>query len=367
MATKPSAEVVFKQLASTLIERSGKSPAVLLFKSSSSKAKAFVEIDVTEGITTTELTKYTENNDTLLRAIEFCRATSPDKIYISNLGFNETWQKLVMAGEENCIVTQIENTGETDTTIATSVKALDEKNKGCMFVYSSDAPTLHNKHLICTATNKYIKYYDEDNTELTAFEVNALYAGIIAKCSVDRSITNYTMPLIAKIEVPVGIDIEGADLTSKGVLYAENMAGSPRVVAGVNTAEIDGTITEDMQHIEVVQTMDMIRKDIIDTFCENYRGKVKNNYNRQVIFMGAVKSYYAELENEEILDPSFENDCYIDIESQREAWLGSGKTEADSWSDNKVKLMSYKRKLFLESNIKICQSMEDLKMYVILE
>ena len=70
---------------------------------------------------------------------------------------------------------------------------------------------------------------------------------------------------------------------------------------------------------------------------------------------------------EEILDPSYENKAYIDVEAQRNAWTSVGKAEAADWSDDKVKQMSFKSKIFLRANVKILDAMEDLNFEIEME
>ena len=48
-------------------------------------------------------------------------------------------------------------------------------------------------------------------------------------------------------------------------------------------------------------------------------------------------------------------------------WVGYGKSEAEEWSENKVKTMAYKRTVFVKGNIKILNCMENLKFTVTLE
>ena len=49
------------------------------------------------------------------------------------------------------------------------------------------------------------------------------------------------------------------------------------------------------------------------------------------------------------------------MEEQRSAWLASGKSEAASWDEAKVRNMTFKRKVFLSNSIKILGAMEDLE------
>lgn len=323
-------------------------------------------VDMNKGIESSDLTGMTKNIDKTVRAVKFCIANSPEKIVISNLSWADTWQRLVTSGETNCIVSIIDERTDEDT-IASGIIALAKKGYGCNFICQKDSPTLHSTHYHALAGSSLIKYYDENDIALTNYDIQGLYAGAIAVCGTNRSLTNYTLPLVKSVELVSSVADGDTDLTKDGVIYAEISNGKVRVVAGVNTAEISDEVTEDMQHIEVVQTMDMIAKDIKDTFVEYYRGAYKNNYERQLLLISAINGYFGDLANEEVLDPEYDNRVDIYVGGQRKAWTDYGRSEAESWSDDKVKLMSFKRTVFLEATIKICQSMEDLKMYIILE
>lgn len=368
MAERPSVDIIFKQLASTLITRSGESVVVLLLseKGTSVTEDCYETVDLTNGISSADLAGKTKNAEKAANAVKYCIGNGPNKIILSNLSWADTWQKLITSGETNCIVTFIDERSDADT-VASSIISLSNKGYGCNYICQKDSPTLHSTHYHALAGSTLIYYHNESDTALTDYEVQALYAGAIAVCGTDRSLTNYTLPLIKSVEAKGDLASDSVDLTEKGVIYAEMLNGKPRVVAGINTAEISDEVTEDMQHIEVIQTMDMIAKDIKDTFVEYYRGAYKNNYNRQMLLISAIKGYYDGLESEEVLDPNFDNSADISVENQRKAWVSYGRSDAESWSDDKVKLMSFGRKVFLESNLKICQSAEDLKMYIILE
>ena len=69
---------------------------------------------------------------------------------------------------------------------------------------------------------------------------------------------------------------------------------------------------------------------------------------------------------EEVLDDTYDNHSYVDIESQRLAWLGIGKTEAEDWDDNKVQQMTFRTHVFLAGDAKISNAMEDLKFLIAL-
>ncbi len=356
MAKRPSVSIIFSQKASTLIERSGDSICVLLTKKG--EKNLYKEIELLSDITEED-----EISADAKTAISYALASSPKKVIISDMGFKAVKDKLIKDNATNFIITDIEAEAECDDMVSDIISLAKNKGYGCYAVAVDDTPSKKDMHYIALASSTYAKYYNTNDEELTEYDVKALFAGAISSCGVHRSLTNYTLPLVKNVSVTDEAD----GLTEKGIVYAEMMSGKPRVVSGVNTAEVSGDVTEDMQHIEVVQTMDMICKDITDTFCEYYRGAYKNNFTNQLLLIAAINGYFRDLADEEVLDDEFDNKCEIDISEQRQAWVDYGRTEAADWSDDTVKRRSFGRKVFLKGNIKICQSMEDLEMYIVLE
>lgn len=373
MAERPKVEIVFKQMASTLVQRSGEFPVVLLLTrydgtagTSESLTPMWKELNYLSDISVSDLEGHTENPEDVYNSIKYCFASNPKKVILSNYKWADTWARLKSSDMTNCIVAKADAQGDSSEDLAINIAAAAANEYcGCTFVAkgNQNTPVVRNMHYI--QIGRYVTYYSNDDEKLNDYDINCLYAGAIAACGVDRSLTNYTLPLISRVEISSGS--ADFDFTANGLVSAEMTAGKPRVISGINTAEISGDVTEDMQHIEVVQTMDTMRKDITDTFVNYYRGAYKNNYDRQLLFIAAVNGYFNDLAEEEVLDPEFENICEIDVDEQRQAWLDYGKSEAEDWSDDKVKLMSFGRRVFLKANVKICQSMEDLYMYISLE
>jgi hypothetical protein len=113
-----------------------------------------------------------------------------------------------------------------------------------------------------------------------------------------------------------------------------------------------------------VEAMNLILEDIYNTFKDYYVGKYKNSYDNQCLFISAVNTYFRQLAREEILDPSFDNVSFVDVETQRDAWLATGKTEAADWTEAQVKEMTFKSWIYLAGNIKILDAIEDLKFRI---
>lgn len=207
--------------------------------------------------------------------------------------------------------------------------------------------------------------YDNDGYTVKAEDYLANLLGIMASCNITKGCTNFLCSDLSRVD-----DVENIDTAiSKGQLVLANDVGGVRIVTGINSLiTLNGnTATEDMQYVETVEAMDLIRDDIRDVFKNTYLGKYRNKYEYQLLFLSAVNQYYSQLANEDILDSNFDNRAEIDVELQRSAWLGVGKSEAADWDDEKVKQMSFKRSVFITNKIKILNSMENLTFTVVME
>lgn len=207
--------------------------------------------------------------------------------------------------------------------------------------------------------------YDNDGNEVSVVDYLPNLLGIVASCNVTKGCTNFLCTDLNRVDEVEDVD----ESVSTGQLVLTNDIGGVRIVTGINSlTSLNGnTNTEDMQYIETVEAMDLIRDDIRTVFKTTYQGKFRNKYKYQMLFIGAVNQYYSQLSNEDILDDEFDNKAEIDVVEQRSAWLGTGKSEAADWDDDKVRRMAFKRSVFIASNIKVLGSMENLKFTVTLQ
>lgn len=205
---------------------------------------------------------------------------------------------------------------------------------------------------------------DSDGNKLSAVEYLPSLVGIIASCNINRGCTNFECTDLN--DVADVADVGTA--VGNGQLVLANDIGGVKIVAGINSlVTLNGnTATEDMQYIETIEAMHLIKDDIKNVFKNTYQGKFKNKYNYQMLLIGAINQYLSSLEDEDILDNEFDNIAEIDVDAQRKAWIGAGKSEAEEWSENKVKTMAYKRTVFVKGNIKILNCMENLKFTITL-
>ncbi|MCD7812136.1 MAG: phage tail sheath subtilisin-like domain-containing protein [Ruminococcus sp.] len=194
---------------------------------------------------------------------------------------------------------------------------------------------------------------------LTAAEYCARIAGVLAGLSLARSSTYYVLTDISSAETPDDAD----DRIDNGELVIIFDGKKYKIGRGVNSLVTFTTEkTEDVRFIKIVEGMDLYMDDIIETFEDNYVGKIINDYDGKQMFVSAIGAYHKGLLGN-VLDKSFDNTVSVDIESQR-AYLESKGTDTSNMSDIEIAMANTGTKVFISSNVKFVNAMEDLTMNV---
>ena len=193
----------------------------------------------------------------------------------------------------------------------------------------------------------------------TAAEYCARIAGVLAGLSLARSSTYYVLNDISEAETPEDPD----ERIDAGELIIVFDGKKYKIGRGVNSLVTFTTEkTEDVRFIKIVEGMDLYTDDIRETYAENYVGKVLNDYDGKQMFVAAVGAYQKGLLGN-VLDKSFDNVAAINIDAQR-AYLESKKIDTSEMDDIAVAKANTGTKVFITSNVKFVNTMEDLKMDV---
>lgn len=249
--------------------------------------------------------------------------------------------------------------------LANYIITKNSKSKGKKYVAVVAGVTTADSKYIINVKNTSVHDVDTDAT-VQMVKYLPRITSILANLPMNRSCTYYELE-----------DIDSADMSfittekdidkwiDDGYLVLFKDEDTMKIARGVNSlTTFTSSDSEDMRKIIIVESMNLILQDIYETFKNSYVGKYKNDYDHQTLFISAVNTYFRQLAKEEILDPSYENIAYVDVEAQRDAWLGIGKTEALDWTEKKVKDMTFKSYIFLAGQIKILDAIEDLKFKI---
>lgn len=193
----------------------------------------------------------------------------------------------------------------------------------------------------------------------TATEYCARIAGVLAGLSLARSSTYYVLDDITSAETPE----DANERINAGELVIVFDGTKYKIGRGVNSlVTFTAEKPEDVRFIKIVEGMDLYLDDIRETYEDNYVGKIINDYDGKQMFVAAIGAYHKGLLGN-VLDKSFDNVVAIDIEAQR-TYLESKGTDTSGMDNITIAKANTGTQVFIASNVKFVNAMEDLKMNV---
>lgn len=238
----------------------------------------------------------------------------------------------------------------------TSVSSLCKENKKFGLVYNIQA----DSKLVTSINNPSAVLANgvtiNGSSTIGGLDLLPIVVGVIAGCPYTKSVSYKVFSELKSVALPATI--------IRGQVTLYNEEEGVRVASPVNTLlSLDDDNTEDMKSIAIVEGMQRILEDMIYAFRTGYKGKYKNDYDHQGLFLAAAQYYLSQLEQMGILDPNYNNTIDIDIETQRALWKAQGK-DADTWSDLKVKQTPYKNIFYPKIDCKLLDAIEGMQMTV---
>lgn len=351
----PTIEIIFKQLASTLIARSQRGIAVLVVRDDTDATFA-ARTYRSQRELLEDRARYTEAN---YRHLADAMTFAPYKLIAVRIAADGTMADALDIVEKTVKTGWVSIVGEAADEAALVQWVKDWRVRGRTYkalVAGTAAPD--DKHVVHFGNVK-VTFKDSRGEQPGAQYIPSLL-GILAACNIERGVTNFVCENLAAVQEPDDVDAA----LNAGKLVLMNDFDDVRVALGINSmTSLTGGDTEDMKYIDIVEAMDLIEDDIRETFKETYQGAYKNSLDNQMLFISAVNTYFDALELQEVLDPEYDNRSDIDVAAQRAAWALE-KPEADFWEEEQVRGTPYKRSVFLAGDIKILGAMENLKFTI---
>lgn len=342
----PEVLIVFKTLASSLINRSSRGVVALILKDDTSefdtkiytKASDVASADWTAG-----------NVDYIAKAF----LGKPSRVIVERVDTDEALTD-AFARLKNKAFNYLavpEATSLEVTAISNWIKACRADDK------KSFKAVLPN---IAADSEGVINFTTEDikvgETTYTATEYCARIAGILAGTPIDQSSTYYVLSEVESITESLTPDTD----IGAGKMILINDGTKIKIGRGVNSfTTTTATKGEDFKKIKIIDAMDMIGDDIRTTFEDNYIGKVPNSYDNKILFCAAVNKYLKTIQGDGVLYDQFENTVSIDIDAQAQ-WLEDNDVDISEMSEEQIKTAPTGSNVFLAGQIKIQDAMEDL-------
>ena len=198
------------------------------------------------------------------------------------------------------------------------------------------------------------------SSTITGYDLLPIIAGACAGCDYDKSITNYVFDELEEVTAPSAY--------AEGQVTLYNEEEGVRVASPVTTL-LTTTSTEntaDMQSIAIMEGVKRFKTDINYTFRTGYKGRYKNKYDNQMLFISACKGYIKRLCGADILDEEYDNTVDIDVQEVRDLWIESGKDEdvINQMSDAEIRRLTYKKVMALIFDVKFLDAIESCKIRV---
>lgn len=348
----PQIEIIFKQKAVSAVKRSALGIVGFILKET---AKNWTRKEY-KTIADIESTDYSDEN---FQMVKDCFMGTPNKVVVYNVGTGTLSDILKLIGQERINWVGIGYDGsEGDTQLLISwIKSQRKSGKTYKAVtYKGSNP---NEKGVVNFVNEKVVFVDS-RKEKQGFTYIASLLGIFAGLPITRSATTFLCSNLEDVSI---IDDYDSTIDNGGLCLIKE-AGDIRIArACTSLKDITQDETEDMKDIIIIESMDLMRDDIYNTF-KGWIGKYKNKYDNQVLFFSAINAYFKQLEKEDILDKEYDNFADVDVDAQKLAWLSVGKTEVSEWDDEKIKKTAFKKWVFMQAQIKILNAVEDFKFVI---
>ena len=343
----PSVIINFKETASSAIKRGERGIVALVLKDS------VEEIEQHDILTVADIhSDLKEFNKEQIELALIGYQTAPKKVVAIVIpeeqeNYSEAMNYLEAIRWDYLVIPEIEQ--KDVSTVATWVKALDKKVKTVLPHCKGD----HERIINFTSEN----IITNEKTYTTA-EYCSRIAGLLAGTPMTISATFAPLNEIIDFDRRTKAEMDEAINNGELILYhdGEKVKLARAVNSLVTTTQEKG---ESFKKIKIVDAMHMIHNDIKKTAEDSYLGKYANSYDNKCLLITAIQAYLDQLVLDGILDSSYENKVYIDIDSQT-AYLKSIGVDVESLSDKEIKEYNTREKIFLASNIKILDAIEDI-------
>ena len=337
--------IIFKQIVANKITAGDKGKVLFLYKNTELEAAS---------VTTYKSAIFTLSDTTLAKYIKQLFKGGCKKVIVLQYPSNISGVVSLI----NEMKSDFDWILSADSDAQTDIIAYAKENKKFTMTYNNQADSRY----VCSFSNPSATYINEDGTTSTLSGVALIpvLGGWACGCPYNMAIDGKVFDELKDVTMPSAYNAGQLVLIKEeeGVRFANEC----------NTlTTTSSTLTDDMKSLAISEGMQRVEIDLIKGYRQGYKGKYKNSYDNQCLFYNAVKhGYFRELENVgiEILDKNYDNTIGTDVETQRNKWLTSGKSEAADWDENKVKEMTYKREVIALADVKFLAGMGPLQITV---
>lgn len=346
----PDISVIFKTLATTVIQRSALGILYAIIKDTTQTGK-YVTINT---IADLDESKWEEKSIKLIKLA--MQTYSPKKIVVRVQGAEEQISAILKELDSRKMnwLAAPTATNEEDTAIVTWAKQVfgTEAIKKTVKYVSSYANNTDHVSIVELA-NKGT--YKSTLGDFTAQEYTMGIAGVFAGLPLNRSGDNLTLTDLKEVQ-----DVEA----TLGKLSLYNDDGKVRINMAVNSkTTFDSTWKSDTRFIKVVEGMCIVVDDIRDTFKNYWMGIYLNSYDNKMNFCSNVNKIYFKDLQPNVLSADYDNRIEIDLEKQKQVVVADGK-DPDELTELEILRYPSGHQVFLSGDVRFANTMVDLHLVI---
>lgn len=353
----PDINILFKSTASTAVQRSERGIVALILKDTVENG-----FHALTDITDIPATLSDSNKEQIQLAMKG-GVTVPKKVVVyvlpsAALDYTEALDYLETVKFDYLAIPGVQ-TGEI-TTIVTYIKQLRDNKDIKGKVVLPHADSADHEGIINFATDDI----EVGETTYTAAQYCARIAGLIAGTPLTQSVTYAVLPEVD--DVPHLTKDEFDTAIDAGKLILMNDGEKVKIARGVNSLV---TVTADkgaeFKKILIVEKNDMWHYDVKKVINDYYVGKYPNTYVNKLVLITSIQSYNDQLALEGLLDSSLPeyNRVGINLSAQK-IYLTSIGTDLTDMKDQQIKESNTGDKVFIATNLKWADAMEDFDIAV---
>ncbi|WP_304341611.1 phage tail sheath C-terminal domain-containing protein [Metaclostridioides mangenotii] len=201
-----------------------------------------------------------------------------------------------------------------------------------------------------------------NGVEIPAENYVSRIAGLLAAIPATHSATYAILPEVENVEK---VDRDTLDSRIKaGELLLSRIAGKIRIARGVTSLT---TLTEEkgeiFQKIKLIETINLIERDIKKLYIDKYISKFPNTYDNKCLFIVSVQGYLSELVKQGLIESNFK--VGIDLQAQKN-YLISKNIDISNMKDEEILSANTGSQGFYYINLKLVDAMEDITINIIL-
>ncbi len=351
VATQPTFDVVFKELAVTAIQRMQRGTVIMILNDDTN---ALIDKAIYTGLGDVNKADFTAANYDLLT---LCFMGNPYKVVVikASATIADTLKKLEVYN--NYILCYPDAEASDFTAIQNYIKGIRAKNNYSKAIFGG-ALSPDAEYIINFATEGIKANVNGEVKSFTTGEYTARIAGALSGLSSSRSLTFFELPEVVECTLSEDADADVED----GKLVIIHQDGSFKLGRGVNSlVTLTDGVTEAFQKIRVMDILDTIANDIVSTFRLYYVGKYTNNFVNKNRLIAAINAYLETLAAEGLLESENDNKVYLSVEKIKAYLKGKGNDTSDM-TTKEIERANTGSRVLLDGVCSPTDAMEDLNL-----